>query len=291
MKEIVRLFRQQIRALHSTLLIFRVYNTRSMILFYLVGVSLGDGIRLSRDLFLVPLIFLCTYSFASILNFQADQEIDRINKRTNPFLNKQVNTYFDRSALFILPAGAIALSLYTNSWLSTFLGSVFLLVLSYGYSHSSLRWSHHPLLKIIAMALNYAIVPALIGLGMQNVTIRTFIILVSLSVFYTSWLLYSDMKDIRGDQKFNKRTFAVLLGKKKLATWCWGIGLMSFLFVMAILMRTYSIHRVTIIVGILTIGLQFIAMVNIRLLENKRLRILGSYIVYIFLISLLVDLS
>ncbi len=192
----------------------RVYNTRSMILFYLLGRRLGGKLIFDYDLLVVVIIFIIVYAHASIINFIYDRDIDRKNKKYNPIQNSSVNSKVLSGLSRFAPAAGIVICFFATDKIAALAGCLILFVLSYLYSHPRWRWSHNPWGKLGIMTVFYLVVPAAMGLGKINPA--SLMIVLPLIVYYASFFLYSDITDIEGDRFFGKRTFAVVLGVRRL---------------------------------------------------------------------------
>lgn len=218
-----------ITSLHQLIITFRVHNTRSMILFYLLGVKLSTQPFHLPDILFISLSFIFSYAFASILNFHRDRLIDALNQRSVPAIFKSLSS----GELQYLSIGtvmcALILMLPTQSPLYNLVAITFHLILSYAYSHPLFPLSFHPLGKSVSMWAGYLLIPGLIGLG-SNPSFTQLHIIFWISFYYASWQLFNDIKDIKGDKKFGKNTLAVILGARKLTALSLLIGLLSLHF-------------------------------------------------------------
>lgn len=210
---------------------FRIYNTRSMILFYLLGLKLSNSLNLNQDTFKISLALIFSYAFASLINYREDVKIDNENKKYNPFIeNKYLKNEISLfTILFILFSLILCI---TTGKVFNFFGIGLILFLGYAYSKPPLKFSHNPLAKILSMSLTYVYIPSFMGITSGNSEKSSIIFILILGTIYASWLPYGDIKDIRGDQKYKKSTLAILLGVKKLTAVCFLLSLtcISFLF-------------------------------------------------------------
>ncbi len=216
------IFQQQVRGwLKQCMALLRIYNGRSMIIFWLLGLRLDGRLKFDSQLLWGGLILVLAYGWASALNFVDDIEIDRVNRRKNPLLSNRIGA---RAAKWLAGGcGGLSLGLAMMMeerwwWVG---GTLILLILGWVYSRGKL--AHRPMGKIGVMVLGYALVPGMMGL--QNWNLNLIGVLMSLSMVYGAWMLYADVKDIKGDRKYGKRTLAVVWGVKRLVILSWGLGL------------------------------------------------------------------
>jgi 4-hydroxybenzoate polyprenyltransferase len=204
-----------ITTLHQWLKAFRVYNTRIIILFYLLGLKLSGQPIIAIDTIIMIFSFMLSYAFASIANYALDREIDIQNKRNVPLVLKDLTFENQKVLSLSLVALALLLPLLTRQPLFNLIGIGLHLLLGYWYSHPSRPISFHPLGKALFMAFAYLLFPGLVGLG-SHLTINHLTSLGFITIYYAAWQLFNDVKDIEGDRRFGKRTLAVVLGIRKL---------------------------------------------------------------------------
>lgn len=267
----------------------RVYNTRSMILFYLLGRALVHNLVFDKELIFMPIIFILAYAYASILNFEHDYEIDAYNKKnSNPFIGHTITYKTLRLVYICLISCAILFSLLTKNPLLTSITISTFFLLSYIYSAPRFRVSFHPLGKIAVMITFYIAIPTVIGLN-GILTSDILKIVLPLSLYYSSFLLYSDIKDREGDKKYGKRTLAVVLGIQPILWFSAVLGICSAIMLLLVLNLSgylYIFARVLIFTPAL---LQIIAARNPTLVLTQKYAPLTGYLliaIVIFLILL-----
>ena len=195
--------------------LYRLYNTRIMVIFYILGLKISHRPIFNLNTIIIWLVFICSYSYASSLNFLYDTKTDKINKRENIFLKYKIDLFKIKKLSGAILITGFVLCFFTASPLYTQIIYITLVISGYLYSYPVFKLSHKAFYKLFLMTLNYCFLPGLLGI-IQNFTKYSLYTILTFSLFYSSWLLYTDVKDIKGDKKVGKNTFAVILGLKKL---------------------------------------------------------------------------
>lgn len=265
--------------------LIRVFNTRSMVLFYALGRAIGGSLQLDKSFVIAVGIFITTYAFSSALNFSYDKKVDKLNKRDNPLIKDKQILLISRSVLFLSPFFALVFALVGAKQLDIFT-AIILLFLGILYSHPAIRLSYHPFGKLFSMALNYSIIPALYGFSQGREPYENVFVLLAICLFYVSWIPYSDIKDIGGDKKAGKRTLAVVLGVR-------GVILFSIVGTLIALVSLYLIHSfgayvqgIIITVFISFLALEVYAYFRPSILLEQKYREIGGYAMLLFLVVL-----
>lgn len=204
-----------INQIRTFIKLLRIYNTRSMLLFYLLGWSYTTNLTFHPNQLVAFTIFVSTYAFASIINFQSDKSIDKTNNRRNYLITNPLTTKAIKNLLIYLALLSIVIPLLASKPLLYLTTSIILLLLGMAYSGSPLNISHHPIGKILSMSLVYVYIPLLLGTLTQSTNTNSLAFPALIGLIYTSWLIYTDIKDLKGDRLHKKRTLVVILGIKQ----------------------------------------------------------------------------
>jgi len=274
---------------HLLVRLLRSYNTRGMILFYLLGRILAGNFKTDTDLFLVPIIFICTYGIVSLFNYDADRREDKINKRRNPLENK-LSKKFINKLITILVIFVATLLTFVNHKLGISIASVSIIITGFLYSHKKIQLSHRPLTKIVLMMSGYTFIPGILGLSNNRIDKLNLFLIFSLSLIYASFLIYSDVKDITGDKKVGKITLAVLLGYKKLCVLGFVLALLGTIPALYLLRLNENFQIIASFFSI-PILLQTFIIINCEAILKRKVRVVGSYIVLLFFVGLVLSLS
>jgi 4-hydroxybenzoate polyprenyltransferase len=264
---------------------FRVFNTRSMILFYLVGLKINGDFYWSTEILKITIIFILTYASASTINFIYDTEIDKQNKRYNPLFELHINKQRFWFITVCLWTTTLCISAITNNPLPSLGGAAVLLILGVIYSAPPFKLSHRPLLKLISMAITYSYIPILMGIGLSGTAHADIALLVA--SFYVACLPYSDVKDIEGDRAHNKITLAVLLGARRLSILCTVVSFGLYLTILVNRNSLFPLHIVSHLLFISIILAQVVALIVPKLLFKKKIQQGFGYITLFWLLSLI----
>ena len=269
--------------------LFRVHNARSPILFYFLGFRLSSQSVVTPDLILIPLSFISGYAYASILNFLCDRDIDQLNQRRLPLPLISLNN----SPLYHLAYATAGTSLFIAMFTKHPMLNVFylslMLLLGYLYSRPQKPWSFHPLGKFLIMSLSYLFLPGIMGLG-NHFSTASLTIIIYVSLYYASWQLFNDVKDIRGDRLRGKLTLAVVLGSRKLAQLSLAISFISAAF---LLLQLYSRQIESLFLLTAFYAVLFVLQLNLvlkpSLVSHPTHRALSGYLLLGSLILLIVS--
>lgn len=266
---------------------FRVHNTRSMILFFLLGLRISHRPIISSDIILISLSLICSYAFASILNFCRDRQIDAANHRRAPAGIASLQGKDLRRLLIGVAGIALFPTTLTRSPVLYAAGISAHLVLGYTYSHPSRPFSFHPLGKSISMWIGYLLLPAIMGLGL-GFNITQLLTIMWISLYYASWQLFNDIKDVSGDRKFGKHTLAVILGTRKLTLVSLCISTISLyhLFRLSLYPPT-TITKILSLNYLLLCSFQLLSLTMPDFITHKKNRQLAGYLLLLSLILLL----
>lgn len=255
--------------IHQIIQLLRVYNGRLLVIFFLFGRAMSSQ-KIEWELLFPCVALLAAYGLISLLNYQFDQDIDRINNKSNPYAllsAQEINYVYWASwlALFVF-------ALLSPLWHITLAVCLALVLLGYTYSHPRFHLSYHPLSKLAVMSLIYTVLPSFLGAYPNNnwgVTLQ----LVSFCMLVSSWFIYSDIRDIRGDLLHNKRTIANTLGIKGAALVSAIIGTVSYF---CFLLNTPGISALHWGIAILP-SIQWLAVFNTWLISNRTSLVLLNY--------------
>lgn len=267
---------------------FRVFNTRSMILFYLVGLKLSEIPLFTSETAIVVVIFVLTYAYASIINFLEDKEIDKRNQKTNPFMQSTPFTKRLLGIAYVCAFFSILLSMFSSNKLVNIAGTLAILGLGYIYSKPPLKLSFHPLGKLLSMGLTYAYVPAFMGLMTGPGSNHSPILLFLLCSLHVSWLPYSDIKDMVGDKEYGKRTLAIHLGLKKLLLVCASASSICIISLIPFLPKGTGALYALLCLYSLALAVQFYFVFNQKTVHIRRLQIFGGYLILASLLLFLI---
>ena len=267
-----------LRSVKRLLLVLRVHNTRIMILFYFLGVLLSGSLRYSKDYLIIPIIFVLSYGYVSLQNYEFDQKIDKVNKRGNTLV--YVEKYVSNIKLLLIIL-AISISLLSSRVLETMLLTVTIISFGYFYSSSRVRLSYNPYTKFLTMFFIYTLLPGFYGLTTSKVDYKIYLFLLGVSIMYSSFMIYSDVKDIKGDSKFGKKTFAIMIGTKKLPF----LGLFIYsISIATILLSQFELSIVFWLVLILIFSMHLAAIFKSDMLYKQKYRQSMGYLLILFLI-------
>lgn len=258
------------------LLTFRFFNTRSMILFYLLGLKSADLPLFTFNSLLMLMVFFSLYGYLSLTNYIFDRKVDLINRSKNP-INSGLLTELQSivlSVIFVIIATILA-GLTGNIINILFVFS--LVFIGYFYSCPPWRWSQVGIPKFLMMLIVYTILPFLTAILPVAINLNAVIFLIFLSFFYGSFMLYSDVKDMAGDKKEGKNTLAVTLGISGLALLSLTLSSLSFVGVVWISLRTASYPIIAVLMLLILNLLQQIVFRKPLLLLEVRIRHIGGY--------------
>lgn len=261
--------------------IFRAYNTRSMILFYLLALKFTDQSLFTFNTLIAFIIFFTTYAFASIINFIKDKEIDKVNNRKNLYSDSLFNNEKIKKILFINIFVPVLLALLTRDYY-IILGSFSLLIL--GFIYSVLKLSHNPITKLICMSLVYTFIP--IFMGVHSLNISEFKELFLIGLLYTIILPYSDIKDIKGDKLYGKNTLVVKYGVENVHSFITLIHMLIFTYLSQTIIFQHNLFALYL--DLILITLQLIAIFFPNLLYSKKAQQLSGSLLLFILIMLII---
>ena len=168
--------------------------------------------------------------FAVAVNDLADVAIDRVNlpgDRGRPL----VTGLADRADMVVVAATAAVLAVGAAIPLGVAGGVVVLggLVFAAAYSVAPVRLAGRGLVAPLTLPLGFVAVPFLLALlaGRGRVVTGDLLVLAGLYVAFIGRLLLKDLRDVRGDALFGKRTFLLRRGRRwtiGLAGACWLAG-------------------------------------------------------------------
>lgn len=183
-------------------------------------------------------------------------------------------------------AATLVLPFFTSSVVPALLGGSTLLLLAFTYSNKPFQFSYNPVIKLLSMSLTYAYIPLLIGVG-NNFSSTTNVFGFLVAGLYTVYLPYSDIKDIKGDLKYGKRTIANTLGLHKTLILCTSLSLMVSIALMVYMSKMVTWPYLAMLLLCLLALIQIVACVYPRLVLYKKVQIFSGTIMLLFLISVL----
>ncbi len=191
---------------------FRILFTCSLIT---ILASLSVGI-LSLQLLLVLLVLVAWYIHAASSNDYADRQIDAINLqgvKNRPLLSKNrsnrrlwiVHGFAGVAALmFAIPFG----------WLGVGL-TFFILLMDYAYSFKPVRITDRGIISQLLLPLAYVLFPFSLGYWSTNsIDPYPWLLMAGLYFGFIARLFLKDFRDVKGDQKYGKRTYLIRHGAK-----------------------------------------------------------------------------
>src|SRR5690606_15343994 len=152
---------------------------------------------------------------------------DKSNSKPNPYQHlslEQINRLY-----FLFAFLALGSSLLSPHILPTSVAVIAILLIGYFYSHPKFIFSHKPIPKFLSMTLTYTFIPAFLGTypHLNNQNIYSILALCSMA---SSFFLYTDIRDIKGDLLHHKHTIANTLGVKHTTIIAALGGMLSYLF-------------------------------------------------------------
>jgi 4-hydroxybenzoate polyprenyltransferase len=268
--------------------LFRIHNVRTILLFFYIGIFIVGKYSQLLDLLLIPFIFVLLYAGASISNYLLDQKTDLINKKYNPVRSKDIKWVYGLNIILLL--GAFSISLFTSRPSILIIFSLFVFLLGAFYSNQKLKLSYKPLAKFVFMLLAYCLAPGILGVLLNSGRLFHYNFIIGLTLIYSSILIYSDVRDIKGDKVLGKMTLAVVLGLKnlaKLGLFLSTIGAIYYCYYYRII---FGLDYFVLIASVAIIGTHFIAIYKPGLLKSKKASLwLGSALT-LYLLCLLLSL-
>ncbi len=175
------------------------------------------------------LVFLIMYMAGTILNDIFDYNVDKVNMPYRPL---------QRGSVSIKESSILSLLLYLLSLsIAVYLGSLFFLlamiffILSLVYSLPKIYLVGKPLIGNIVLAIVSILIPLISGYILvtnEFIFFNKFLFaFISFTIFFIFVSLLKDLKDVKGDKKFGKKTLATFIGEKKTFFISFG-GIISF---------------------------------------------------------------
>ncbi len=284
--ELINTFKNLLKKEKTIIDSLRIYNTRPMILFYLIGLKASHQDIFTFNSLKVWIVFILAYASASLINFLQDTLIDEKNKKYNP-TDRNANVKYIKIMAVILSIVALGISMTADNSVAITLTTGILLLLGLAYSLPPIRLSYHPLGKLVSMSLAYAFLPALAGINFDYHN-ESFYQLMMLCLFYSSFIPYSDVKDIEGDGHYGKRTLAVLLGPQKLSIMCL-VASTSAAVLIALQIPQFSLSIALILIGLVALTLiQLLSIFKKKLIQERQLHHISGFILLGILILFLI---
>lgn len=183
----------------------------------------------------VALAITCAYAFGTSVNDLADEAIDKINLVTQDAERPLVKGNGNRSEVRAV-AGMAALASIILAGISGTIPLVLvilLLVIGYVYSMPPLRLSYRGIIAVLVLPVAYVLIPFYGAFSLYRQSFGQADLLWVLG-FYAAFfgrIILKDIRDVKGDTAFNKRTFIVRYGLVKtcsaaIAGWAFGCVLM-----------------------------------------------------------------
>ena len=223
----VRLFLQLLRLKVASMLY----------LFALLGIlsTLQKPILTALDIIVLVVSLSAWYVNATSINDIADKDIDEINlkkARGRPLISKTAS--LRQMYCINAVAGCIALA-GAMVFGAIAAGVMFVcIVLNYAYSLPPIRISYRAYIAPLLLPLGYVALPFLLGVYATNARVShtSLALLISVYTAFIGRIILKDIRDIKGDSKYGKRTFTVRHGKKAtcyVSIGFWTLGLVTLL--------------------------------------------------------------
>jgi 4-hydroxybenzoate polyprenyltransferase len=174
------------------------------------------------------------HSAITMWNDIEDQAVDELNGIHTISRLRQRGLYRQlKVAVVVLLALATALSWQLPMATIAFLAC--LIVLGWVYNARPFRASVRPLASMVVLAISYGLLPVAVGasLGPNPVSAIVLLLAVSWTAVRVSVSLLKDYKDAPGDAKAGKKTFLLVYGARRVATFSIGLGALGYLGVVA----------------------------------------------------------
>lgn len=178
----------------------------------------------------VAVIVSCWFIHATVLNDLGDEAIDRVNlvnARGRPLVSGATT----RARLLALGCGTGLVALVV-AWAVNWRVGIVVTVglgLNAAYSLRPVRLSDRGVVASLLLPLGYVALPFLVGVFSVEPDLHRVdvILLVGLYVTFIGRIVLKDFRDIRGDERFGKRTFLVRYGRTATCVFsaaCWVAG-------------------------------------------------------------------
>jgi 4-hydroxybenzoate polyprenyltransferase len=176
--------------------------------------SLSAGSVTLKTLFALALL-IAWYIHASSSNDYADRMTDGVNlagAKDRPFVTKKYP--FKKIVTIHIAAGVLTLLLSILYGPYAILFSFILLMLNYAYSFRPFRIMDKGALAQLMLPIAYVVYPFSLGFWSSDMNGHYPIVLIAgLYAGFVARLFLKDFRDIKGDMKFNKRTFLIRHGR------------------------------------------------------------------------------
>ena len=134
----------------------------------------------------------------------------------------------------------------------------------------------------------YCLVPGIAGIVSTSFNWLNMAMLIAISLLYGSYIVYSDVKDIKGDKISNKQTFVLVLGLQHLPLLGFGLALISLIILFLLSVSGASIPVVIVLLTFVFCLGQIVLIIKPTLLLSSKLRqivgygLLGSLILSVY---------
>ena len=220
----------------------------SVLAIYLIAISATNiPINQVNLLQLLGVWIACLFANVYIvgLNQLIDVEIDKINKPNLPIPAGELS--FKQGQFIVIISGifALALATFLGGWL---LATVAIsLIIGTAYSLPPIRLKRFPFLAALCI---FTVRGVIVNLGFflhfsQKLTGQAFlnfpvwILTLFILIFTVAIAIFKDVPDLEGDQKFQIKTFTILLGKKTIFNI--SLGIITFCY-LAIIVASYFVR-------------------------------------------------
>lgn len=196
------------------------------------------------------LIMFSIYTIAVSYNNLQDYEIDKVNARhDNPLVSGMITPQIIKIYMLFLSVITILNLFYVSSIVVTLSVVLYMILLSF-YSSKTFNIQARGIWGLILLSVCYGIIPILIGLGGSGVTESVIKALVIQPWLFIPILLAKDYKDLKGDKKFNKKTFLLRHGQR--ATYYLALVVGLFLLISILFLVVYfNVSKVSILFTII----------------------------------------
>jgi 4-hydroxybenzoate polyprenyltransferase len=218
----------------------RVRALALILLFACLGAT-ATGARLEeawRHLLIIIPVLAAWYLHGTCINDLSDEAIDKVNLRGavgRPLANKRVSRGF--IMWLAVGAGIVCLAGAFVIGMLAFWICVIALVLNWVYSMPPVRLSGRGIMAPLLLPLGYVALPFLLAVNAVDGRMKWWQIglLAGLYISFIGRIVLKDFRDVKGDSKYNKRTFIVRYGPRATVIFsafmfAIGSGLLSLIF-------------------------------------------------------------
>lgn len=218
----------------------RIRTFAMLVLFLLIFHISLNGENYSYFLLFQLIILATWYIHATCVNDLADFKIDQVNLKgysERPLANNLTSK--KQLALLSICAAGVSLTAGSMLGLVVFLVMPGFLLLNIAYSSPPIQISHRGVFAPLLLPLGYVFLPWFLVYGpeIQQISKESVLLLTGMYLAFVGRIVLKDLRDVKGDAQYGKRTFVVRYGVRattvfSLVFWLAGATILAYLCVL-----------------------------------------------------------